>query len=216
MNLLSNSQSLKKGKKIIEIFLLFVVTPLLLLFPISISIKLTYLFLAIAYIFLVSIRKKRYSNQKGAGRISRKVLVQIGLRFVIIAIGTSLILFFQDREALFNVLLNKPFLWLKFSAIYVLVSVIPQEFIYRTFFTKRYQKLIHSEFFFILINAALFSLAHIWFRSWAVLGFTFVGGILFATTYLKIKSVWLVILEHSIYGVWLYTVGYGKIFMFPV
>ena len=215
MNLLLNFQRLKKSKKIIELFLLFVLTPLLLLLPSSIRIKITYLFLAIAYIFAVSIRKKSSSSQKKAGSNRVKILVQIGVRFIIIAIGTTLILFFQEREALFNVMLNKPFLWLKFNAVYVLVSVIPQEFIYRTFFTKRYQKLINNEFFFILLNAALFSLAHIWFRSWVVLGFTFVGGILFIKTYLKTKSVWLVIIEHSIYGVWLYTVGYGKIFMFP-
>jgi len=216
MNLLLNFQRLKKSKKIIELFLLFVLTPLLLLLSSSIRIKITYLFLAIAYIFAVSIRKKSSSSQKKAGSNRVKILVQIGVRFIIIAIGTTLILFFQEREALFNVMLNKPFLWLKFNAVYVLVSVIPQEFIYRTFFTKRYQKLINNEFFFILLNAALFSLAHIWFRSWVVLGFTFVGGILFIKTYLKTKSVWLVIIEHSIYGVWLYTVGYGKIFMFPV
>lgn len=216
MNLYSNFQRPKEIKKIIELFLLFVVTPLLLLFLNSISIKITYLFLAIVYIFWVSIRTKSSFNQKKVESSRRKILVQIGIRFIIIAIGTTLMLFFQEREALFNVMLNKPFLWLKFNAIYVLVSVIPQEFIYRTFFTKRYQKLINNEFFFILLNAALFSLAHIWFRSWVVLGFTFIGGILFIKTYLKTKSVWLVIIEHSLYGVWLYTVGYGKILMFPV
>lgn len=216
MNLYSNFQRPKEIKKIIELFLLFVVTPLLLLFLNSISIKITYLFLAIVYIFWVSIRTKSSFNQKKVESSRRKILVHIGIRFIIIAIGTTLMLFFQEREALFNVMLNKPFLWLKFNAIYVLVSVIPQEFIYRTFFTKRYQKLINNEFFFILLNAALFSLAHIWFRSWVVLGFTFIGGILFIKTYLKTKSVWLVIIEHSLYGVWLYTVGYGKILMFPV
>lgn len=109
MNLLLNFQRLKKSKKIIELFLLFVLTPLLLLLSSSIRIKITYLFLAIAYIFAVSIRKKSSSSQKKAGSNRVKILVQIGVRFIIIAIGTTLILFFQEREALFNVMLNKPF-----------------------------------------------------------------------------------------------------------
>lgn len=112
--------------------------------------------------------------------------------------------------------LNKPFLWLKFSGIYILFSVIPQELFYRTFFVKRYKNLFKDKWVFILINSLLFSFGHIWFQSWIVLSFTFVGSLLFLTTYLQTKSTWLIIFEHALYGVWLYTVGYGALFMFPV
>tara|TARA_X000000950_G_scaffold265908_1_gene340773 strand:+ start:453 stop:665 length:213 start_codon:yes stop_codon:yes gene_type:complete len=69
---------------------------------------------------------------------------------------------------------------------------------------------------FVFINSVLFSFAHLWFQSFTVLAFTFVGSLLFTNTYLKTKYTWLIILEYSIYGVWLYTVGYGELFMFPV
>ena len=107
-------------------------------------------------------------------------------------------------------------LWIKFSGIYIVFSVIPQELIYRSFFVKRYRNFIKNKKVFIILNSILFSFAHIWFQSWVVLIFTFIGSLFFIDTYLKTRSIWLVILEHSLYGVWLYTVGYGALFMFPV
>lgn len=202
--------------KLIEIVLLFIVAPIVLMLSIPISIKIGYLLLGIIYISFVSIKKETFTRRKIEFKISKSVLKSIGLRFIVIAISTTLFIYFQDSASLFSVMLNKTSLWLKFNLIYVLVSVIPQELIYRTFFVKRYQKLFKNEFLFVLINAALFSFAHIWFQSWVVLGFTFIGGIFFIKTYLKTKSLWLVLLEHSLYGIWLYTVGYGKLFLFPV
>jgi membrane protease YdiL (CAAX protease family) len=129
---------------------------------------------------------------------------------------TATFIYFYDNEAFFNVILNKPMLWFKFSLIYILVSVIPQELIYREFFMKRYSELFQNKTVLLLVNALLFSFAHIWFKSWIVLGFTFVGGIMFFLTYQKSKSLFVVILEHSIYGIWLYAVGYGELFKFAV
>lgn len=202
--------------KILELFLLFVVTPILLTLAISTYLKLLYLGLGLLYIVWVSVKKERFVKVNIESKTLKKTLFNITIRFVFIAIGTITFLYVDDKNSLFNVMLYKTDLWLKFSLVYILFSVIPQELIYRSFFVKRYQKLFKNEISFILINAALFSFAHIWFQSWIVLGFTFIGGILFIKTYLKTKSLWLVFLEHSLYGIWLYTVGYGKLFMFPV
>ncbi|APZ45724.1 CAAX protease family protein [Polaribacter reichenbachii] len=202
--------------KFIEIIVLFIVIPIVLLLPISIIFKVIFVVLGVVYISLISIFKEKFSKVKTDKKSNKKAILEIAIRFIIIALLTTLVLYYQDKEQLFNVMLNKPDLWLKFSGIYILFSVIPQELIYRTYFVKRYQKLIEKKGLFILINALLFSFAHIWFQSFTVLAFTFVGSLLFTTTYLKTKSTWLVILEHSIYGVWLYTVGFGELFMFPV
>lgn len=200
----------------LELCLLFVVTPLILAITISVYIKLFYLFLGILYIIWVSIKKEQFKKTKIASKTLKKVLLQIIIRFGCIAIGSTFFLYVSDKASLFNVVLTKTDLWLKFSLVYILASVIPQELIYRTFFVKRYQEIFKNEISFILINAALFSFAHIWFQSWIVLTFTFIGGVFFIKTYLKTKSLWLVLLEHSLYGIWLYTVGYGKLFLFPV
>ena len=172
--------------------------------------------MGVIYIILISIFIEKFSRVKIDKNQKLNFLKTISFRFLIIALLTTLVLYFQDKDVLFNVMLKKPGLWLKFSGIYILFSVIPQEFIYRTFFVKRYQTLIKSKTLFILINSVLFSFAHIWFQSWIVLLFTFIGSLLFTNTYLQTKSTLLIILEHSLYGVWLYTVGYGALFMFPV
>ncbi|PQJ79986.1 CPBP family intramembrane glutamic endopeptidase [Polaribacter porphyrae] len=202
--------------KLLEIGLLFIVTPIVLLIEIPILYKVIYLLLGVLYIVLISIFVGKFSKIKVDKKRYKNALKHISIRFLIIALLTTLVLYIQDKEALFDVMLNKPILWLKFSGVYILFSVIPQELIYRNFFVKRYQELIKNKNVFILINAILFSFAHIWFQSWIVLSFTFIGSLLFTTTYLKSKSTLLIILEHSLYGVWLYTVGYGELFMFPV
>ena len=200
----------------LEIFLLFVLTPIVLTLPITIVLKISYVLLGFLYISWMSFKTRGYNKEKASIKLSRKVVFSISFRFIIIALATITFLYFYDKALLFDVVLNKPMLWLKFSGIYIVFSVIPQELIYRTFFVKRYQGLLKNKTVFILVNSVLFSFAHIWFQSWIVLSFTFIGSILFISTYLKTKSTWVVILEHSLYGVWLYTVGYGALFMFPV
>ncbi len=118
-------------------------------------------------------------------------------------------------EDLFRVVLNQPLLWLGISLFYVLFSVIPQEVIYRHFFFARYQALVTNRAAFVLLNASLFSLAHLMFENLLVLALTFVGGILFALTYQRKRSLILVCLEHSLYGLWLYTLGLGQMLAFP-
>lgn len=205
-----------KSIKLIEIAFIFIVTPIVLLLSIPIVFKVIYLLLGVIYIILISICIEKFTKIKVDKQQKRKAFKEIGIGFLSIALLTTLVLYFQNKEQLFNVMLNKPTLWLRFSLVYILFSVIPQELIYRTFFVKRYKALIKNKTLFILINAILFSFAHIWFQSWIVLAFTFIGSLLFTKTYLKTRSSWLVILEHSLYGVWLYTVGYGELFMFPV
>ena len=202
--------------KILEIVFLFVVSPIVLFLSIPVLYKVTYVMLGVVYITLISIFIEKFFKNKIDKKAKQSIFKNIGTRFLIISITTTLVLYFQNKELLFNVIFSKPGLWLKFSGVYILFSVIPQEMIYRTFFVKRYKELVKNEWLFILINSILFSFAHIWFRSFTVLAFTFVGSLLFITTYLKAKSTWLIILEHSLYGVWLYTVGYGELFMFPV
>ncbi|WP_296343901.1 CPBP family intramembrane glutamic endopeptidase [Winogradskyella sp.] len=93
--------------------------------------------------------------------------------------------------------------------------VYPQELIYRTFFFRGCQQLFKNEKLFILINAALFSLAHIFFKNTLVSLLTFLGVILFALTFQKTKSTLLVSIKHSVYGCCLFTVGMGDMLGFP-
>lgn len=106
-----------------------------------------------------------------------------------------------------------PRLWLTIMVLYPLLSVLAQEFVYRTFFFHRYGPLFgRSRWAAIVTNAALFGFAHIIFGNWvAVLG-TFLTGLLFAYRYEVTRSLWAVWLEHSLYGCLVFTVGLGRYF----
>ncbi|MFD2292318.1 type II CAAX prenyl endopeptidase Rce1 family protein [Mariniflexile gromovii] len=116
---------------------------------------------------------------------------------------------------LFELLINKPLLWVLLLFIYSVFSVYPQELLYRTFFFNRYKNYFKSESLFLFVNAICFSLSHLFFKNSLVLLMTFIGGLLFALTFNKTKSTLLVSIEHAIYGSWLFTVGMGAMLGFP-
>jgi membrane protease YdiL (CAAX protease family) len=201
--------------KFIELILIFIAIPVSYNFNYSPILKLiigVFGFIYVTYV-LLKIEKNKFSINKN---LKWKTFWKSTLiKFLIIAIITSVFVWFTDSKSLFIVVINKPKLWIIILLFYALFSVYPQELIYRTFFFQRYKNLFKNEFIFILINAALFSLAHIFFKSSLVLAFTFIGGILFAYTYQKTKSTLLVSIEHAIYGCWLFTVGMGTMLGFP-
>lgn len=137
------------------------------------------------------------------------------IKLTVISVITILYVNLVAPDKLFAFLLQKPKEWIAILFIYTFLSVWPQEIIYRTFFYNRYADLISNKWLFIFLNAALFSLAHIFLRSYLVQLLTFIGGILFAYTYQKTKSTTLVSVEHAIYGNWLFTVGMGDMLAFP-
>jgi membrane protease YdiL (CAAX protease family) len=117
-------------------------------------------------------------------------------------------------EKLFFVVKENPGLWLGSSLFYAVVSVYPQELIYRHFFYWRYSHLLSPRLF-LALNALLFSLAHTLFMNGLVFALTLAGGFLFANTYRKTQSLVVTSIEHAVYGLWLYTVGLGEMLAFP-
>ncbi|NRA91726.1 MAG: CPBP family intramembrane metalloprotease [Psychroserpens sp.] len=201
--------------KLTEFFIIFILIPVSFAFKFPVVIKLAVGLIGFLYILFVLLRieKSRFKIAPNIGwqTFFKRVLLQL----VGIAILTTLYMWFFDKTNLFVVVLNKPLLWLVILFIYSFFSVYPQELIYRTFFFQRYQGLFKIKSLFIMINAALFSLAHIFFRNSLVMILTFLGGLLFALTFQKTKSTLLVSIEHAIYGCWLFTVGMGEMLGFP-
>jgi membrane protease YdiL (CAAX protease family) len=145
----------------------------------------------------------------------RTELKRIAFLFLSLIIITISYLYFTKPDYLFMIVLKNPKLWLGILAVYSILSVIPQEIIYRSFYFERYQKLFSNKNTLLLSNAAVFSLGHLFFQNPLVLAITFVGGFIFAYTYSKTKSLLLVTIEHIIYGCWLFTVGMGDMLGFP-
>lgn len=104
-------------------------------------------------------------------------------------------------------------LWLIIMVFYPLLSVIPQELVYRTFFFHRYGPLFaDARWLAIAVNGALFGFAHIIFGSWVSIALTTLLGVLLAWRYDETRALWAVWLEHSLYGCLVFTIGLGHYF----
>ncbi len=198
-----------------ELFLLFIVLPTSFALDYSIWIKaplaltgLVYIVFILKRVERISFRPKRAMDWKG---FWKRILVT----GIVVVIVTTTYVLLEDAAALFFVLINNPFLFITILFVYTILSVWPQEVIYRTFFFRRYESLFRSKSLFVFVNAVVFSLAHIFFKNTLVIILTFLGGLLFALTYLKFRSTTLVSIEHAIYGNWLFTVGMGQMLGFP-
>jgi hypothetical protein len=200
---------------IAELFLLFIVMPTSFALDYSVWIKIPLALSGFVYIVFIlkrveriSFRVKRAMDWKG---FWKRMLVT---GIVVISVTTTYVLY-KDASALFFVPKNHPLLFIGILFVYSLLSVWPQEVIYRTFFFRRYESLFRSKSLFIFVNAVLFSLAHLFFKNTLVLILTFFGGLLFASTFLKFRSTTMVSIEHALYGNWLFTVGMGQMLAFP-
>ncbi|WP_298782306.1 CPBP family intramembrane glutamic endopeptidase [uncultured Polaribacter sp.] len=201
--------------KFFELFIIFILIPISFYFDYKPILKLIIGVSGFGYILyvLLKIEKIKFKIIKEINwkNFWKRTLINL----LVIIIATTFFVWYSDKENLFTVVLNKPLMWILILCFYSIFSVYPQELIYRTFFFKRYKILFKNEFLFILMNAISFSLAHLLFKNTLVLFLTFIGGILFALSYKKTKSTFLVSVEHAIYGCWLFTVGMGSMLGFP-
>lgn len=98
-------------------------------------------------------------------------------------------------------------LWL----LYPLLSALPQELIFRALYFHRYAPMMGGERRARLVNAAIFSLAHLMYWSVVVAVLTFLGGWLFARLY-QAKGFPAAWAAHALAGNVLFTVGMGAYF----
>ena len=201
--------------KLFELFILFLIVPISFVIDYPIWIKALIGVSGFVYIIFVLLKIEKYQCKLTWYLPWQDFWKQIFIPFMVTVAVTICYVWLTDKQQLFSVLLNNPKLWLFILFFYSLLSVYPQELLYRTFFFKRYQQLFKREWVFIVFNAALFSLAHIFFENILVIILTFIGGLLFALTYKKTRSTLLVSVEHSLYGCWLFTVGMGNMLGFP-
>jgi membrane protease YdiL (CAAX protease family) len=140
-------------------------------------------------------------------------LPMIGLHVLIGgALLVGLLLFFiPDRFLYFP--RNNPVFWGIVMVAYPLVSVYPQNLIYRVFLLHRYRELLIAPALAIGVSAVTFSVVHMGFFAPAIaMSFTLVGGVLFAHTYIKTRSALAASIEHALFGCLIFTIGWGYYF----
>ncbi len=199
----------------LELLLIFVLLPVSLVFSYSFILKAIFILIGFLYVTIILIRFEKISFKTSIRIEWPRFWKRIGPLFLGIMIITTLYVFIMDPNKLFCIVINKPVMWISILGVYTLLSVWPQEIVYRTFFFARYEELFQNKKLLIFINAILFSLAHLFFKNTLVIVLTFIGGLLFAYSYFKSKSTLLVSVEHALYGNWLFTVGMGEMLAFP-
>jgi glucose uptake protein GlcU len=103
-------------------------------------------------------------------------------------------------------------LWVAILLLYPLLSVYPQEVIFRAFFLHRYAKLFPTGALTRLAAAVFFGWAHVIYGSYLAIGLSTLGGLQFVRTYRSSQSLRTVTIEHGLYGILIFTLGLGEFF----
>ena len=232
----------RMNKIALEFLVIFVCMPFILYFDMPIVIKLGVLLLVIVYFLWLNIFRRglifqpstsansiwtavKHDIKAAFGRADslsnddktrlKNIWLRVILQFLISAKLITLFVILAYPDELFKVPTTKPSLWIGISFVYVFLSVIPQEYIYRVFFFSRYQGLFTKPWAMIIASTICFCMVHLMFNNSLVMLLTLIGGLLFSITYYQSKNYTMCVIEHSLYGLWLFTVGLGDMLAFP-
>ncbi|MCY1633703.1 MULTISPECIES: CPBP family intramembrane glutamic endopeptidase [Marinifilum] len=198
-----------------EMLFLFIGLPLLYYFEMIPVHKAIPLVLVFFYCLFIIIKDKNFDRE--IFRIKRDYPWQdFVLKGSILLIITSIWVYVFRADVFFHLPRNNFWIWVAVIVSYPIWSAYTQEFIFRAFYYHRYKLLFTNPVVMLLVNAVCFAMAHIIFRNWMALIFTFIGSIIFSYTYLRNKSLNAVFLEHSLYGNILFTNGLGIYFYLPM
>lgn len=139
-------------------------------------------------------------------------LKPILIRWILACIGMSVFLYVYDPTQMFGLIQYRPELIPFLLVLYPIISALPQELIFCSFFFKRYERFFGSGYKMVFFSALVFAYAHCLYINPVAPTLSFFGGLIFASTYLKTKSLALVTIEHGLYGNFLFLVGLGYYF----
>jgi membrane protease YdiL (CAAX protease family) len=212
----------KKEKAGSQIYLWVEWTVLFIFVPVALRIWwqpgllfiLLYLITALTAVWLTNKAKFSYREfwRSDSVRDEIKQLKRMLIRFFACSVLLLSFVVFVYPEKIFSFPRERTILWLAIMIFYPLLSVYPQELIYRAFFFERYKQILPTLTLAICASAVAFGLMHLIFRNPVAVILTLVGGVFFAETYAQTRSLRLVWLEHTLYGCLILTIGLGEFF----
>ncbi|MCQ0971184.1 CPBP family glutamic-type intramembrane protease [Paracoccus sp. TK19116] len=136
---------------------------------------------------------------------------EVALIAVLTLVTGVAILWLTRPGALFGILRTRPEFMLVIWSLYPLLSALPQELIFRPLFFHRFGSLFPDMRVALLVNAAIFSFAHLMYWSVIVTILTFAGGLVFARAYVQrgFPAAWVL---HAVAGNVIFAVGMGYYF----
>ena len=197
----------------IEFAAVFVIVPLLIYYRRIPNLPIPYLLLTAFGAFLLLRRDATFNlSQLTAWGNIRPFLTAILIRDAVCLVGLGITVYLLAPQLLFSLIRRSPWLWALIFLLYPLLSVYPQELLYRAFFFHRYQPLFGRGWGMLAASALAFGFVHIIFRNWLAVGLCLIGGFLFSVTYQTSGSLLLACLDHAIFGNFLFTIGLGQFF----
>ena len=200
--------------KIIELILLSSIIPYIVLVLKLFNLIIPVLLLVCVYcIIIYCIENKNFSSEfKKIFNININILIRIIIRWIFASLILLIITFYFFNEKFFIIQNNKPEILWKIMILYPIFSALPQEFIFCKFFFYRYKSIFISDNNLVISSALFFAITHILFLNFIAPILSFIGGLLFANTYNKHRSLLLVSIEHGLYGNTLFFIGLGWYF----
>lgn len=154
----------------------------------------------------------RFRNDWNAGALTVANIKPLLARFVPFAALLTVFVLAVIPGEIFSLPRRSLGLWAMVMVLYPVLSVFPQEIIFRSFFLERYASLFAGRRSMLVANALAFGWAHIVLLNVVAVSFSAVGGALFADTYRKHRSLALCCFEHALYGCFIFSLGLGRFF----
>lgn len=197
----------------LEFAAVFVIVPLLIYYRRIPNLPIPYLLITATLAFLVLSCDPAFNLSRLVVWANfRPFLSTILIRDAVCLVGLGIAVYLRAPQLLFSLIRHSPRLWALIFLLYPLVSVYPQELLYRAFFFHRYQPLFGDGWGMVIASAVAFGFVHIIFRNWLAVGLCLIGGLLFSVTYQTSGSLLLTCLDHAIFGNFLFTIGLGEFF----
>lgn len=198
-----------------EAIMLFVGIPVLIFFNLIPLPKILVLVLVAGYCGYQLWQDPNFSRGLFRRELNEQVSRDILIRSLIIISALIVLVWVLNPDHFFAFPAERPILWMVVMVLYPVLSALPQEFIYRTYFFHRYGNLMSLKHGTVITSAAAFAFVHIIYDNWWAVGLSFIAGLLFGITYARTNSLFWVTVEHAIYGCLVFTVGMGEYFYEP-
>ncbi len=200
--------------RLIEFLVLCITIPTLIIINVWAPFMFFFLWAVCLYTFLIHRATQRESlrHMWNWGAVTWHNMKPVLVRWVLASIAMALFLWWYNGERLFYLPQNSPQIIFALFFLYPVLSALPQEFIFCTFFFDRYKRYFGAGMGMVLASAIAFAYAHVLYINPVAPLLSFFGGLIFALTYMKHRSLALVTIEHGLYGNSLFIIGLGWYF----
>lgn len=212
---MSQEKQDKTWKLVLEALTLFVGLPLLMYWELIPIPKIILLVLVAGYCAYRLWRDPSFGRGLLTRETGRDVSKSILIRTPIVIVALVALVWILHPDRLFAFPAERPMVWAIVMILYPILSALPQEFVYRTYFFHRYEDVMSLKYAPVISSAVAFSFMHIIYDNLWAIAISFIGGLLFGVTYARTKSLFWVAVEHAIYGCLVFTLGLGHYFYEP-